>query len=153
MLRTYVNQWMFCLNYFYVPQINQLVENHLTRMDEKTEGGEDTWQVIAEEGDLKVYKRELEVDGVVIDPLKASYVVKVRDSFIMLSFLILAHNRYWWMNSSFMCIYYFQGITGHEVCHYFWAIDVRMDWDGMYLKTKNFFCSFNNLIFANVTVS
>ena len=51
-------------------------------MDEKTEGGEDTWQVIAEEGDLKVYKRELEVDGVVIDPLKASYVVKVRDRFM-----------------------------------------------------------------------
>lgn len=46
-------------------------------MDEKTEGGKDTWQVIAEEGDLKVYKRELEVNGVVIDPLKASYVVKV----------------------------------------------------------------------------
>lgn len=78
-------------------EINQLVDNHLTRMDEKTEGGKDTWQVIAEEGDLKVYKRELEVNGVVIDPLKASYVVK--------------------------------GITGHEVCHYFWSIDVRMDWD------------------------
>ena len=74
---------MFCLYYLaFLLQINQLVENHLTRMDEKTEGGEDTWQVIAEEGDLKVYKRELEVDGVVIDPLKASYVVKVRDRFM-----------------------------------------------------------------------
>lgn len=57
-------------------------------MDEKTEGGKDTWQVIAEEGDLKVYKRELEIDGVVIDPLKASYVVKVTAHFNLLqSFL------------------------------------------------------------------
>lgn len=59
-------------------------------MDEKTEGGKDTWQVIAEEGDLKVYKRELEVNGVVIDPLKASYVVKVTAHFTFLkSFLWL----------------------------------------------------------------
>lgn len=59
-------------------------------MDEKTEGGKDTWQVIAEEGDLKVYKRELEVNGVVIDPLKASYVVKVTAQFTLLkSFLWL----------------------------------------------------------------
>lgn len=59
-------------------------------MDEKTEGGKDTWQVIAEEGDLKVYKRELEVNGVVIDPLKASYVVKVTAHFTLLkSFLWL----------------------------------------------------------------
>ncbi|KAK3097494.1 hypothetical protein FSP39_010154 [Pinctada imbricata] len=78
-------------------EVNDLVNTHLQRMDEKTEGGQDTWQCIAEEGDLKVYKRELEVDGVVIDPLKACHIVK--------------------------------GITGHEVCHYFWDIDVRLDWD------------------------
>lgn len=63
-------------------------------MDEKTEGGKDTWQVIAEEGDLKVYKRELEVNGVVIDPLKASYVVKVTTHFTLLkSFLWLKKKK------------------------------------------------------------
>ncbi|XP_060066483.1 ceramide transfer protein-like isoform X1 [Ylistrum balloti] len=78
-------------------EINDEVNKHLLRMDEKCEDGEDTWQVIAEEGDLKVYKREIEIDGVVVDPLKATHIVT--------------------------------GITGHEVCHYFWDIDVRLEWD------------------------
>ncbi|XP_033749931.1 ceramide transfer protein-like isoform X5 [Pecten maximus] len=78
-------------------EINNEVSKHLLRMDEKCEDGEDTWQVIAEEGDLKVYKREIEIDGVVVDPLKATHIVT--------------------------------GITGHEVCHYFWDIDVRLEWD------------------------
>lgn len=30
-------------------------------------------------------------------------------------------------------IVYFQGITGHEVCHYFWDIKYRMDWEGRLL--------------------
>ena len=25
----------------------------------------------------------------------------------------------------------FQGITGHELCHYFWDIQYRMEWGGM----------------------
>ena len=24
-----------------------------------------------------------------------------------------------------------QGITGHEVCHHFWDIKYRMDWEGI----------------------
>lgn len=59
-------------------QVNNEVNKHLLRMDEKCEDGEDTWQVIAEEGDLKVYKREIEIDGIVLDPLKATHIVKVR---------------------------------------------------------------------------
>ncbi|XP_069138572.1 ceramide transfer protein-like isoform X2 [Argopecten irradians] len=78
-------------------EINDEVNKHLLRMDEKCEDGEDTWQVIAKEGDLKVYTREIEIDGVVVDPLKATHIVT--------------------------------GITGHEVCHYFWDIDVRLEWD------------------------
>ncbi|KAJ8304153.1 hypothetical protein KUTeg_017736 [Tegillarca granosa] len=78
-------------------KINKLVETHLKNLEHRNNEGHDLWQCIAEEGDLKVYKRELEVDGVVVDPLKACHTVK--------------------------------GITGHEVCHYFWDIDVRLDWD------------------------
>ena len=37
----------------------------------------DTWALIAEEGDMKVYKRELEEDGMIVDPLKAVHTVKV----------------------------------------------------------------------------
>uniref|UniRef100_A0A8D3CGH0 Ceramide transfer protein n=1 Tax=Scophthalmus maximus TaxID=52904 RepID=A0A8D3CGH0_SCOMX len=45
----------------------------------------------------KVYRREVEENGIVLDPLKATHSVK--------------------------------GVTGHEVCHYFWDTDVRMDWE------------------------
>jgi hypothetical protein len=33
--------------------------------------GDSQWRCIAEEGELKVYTREIEIDGVVVDPLKA----------------------------------------------------------------------------------
>lgn len=46
---------------------------------------------------LQVYRREVEENGIVLDPLKATHAVK--------------------------------GVTGHEVCHYFWNVDVRNDWE------------------------
>ena len=36
------------------------------------------WSVVHEEGEMKVYRREMEEDGVVIDPLRANYTVNVR---------------------------------------------------------------------------
>lgn len=55
------------------------------------------WQLFAEDGEMKMYRREEEVDGMVVDPLKAVHVVK--------------------------------GITGHEVCHYFFSPQYRYDWE------------------------
>ncbi|OQR74757.1 collagen type IV alpha-3-binding protein-like [Tropilaelaps mercedesae] len=60
-------------------------------------GGEGGWQLFAEDGLMKMYKREVEVDGLVCDPLKAVHVVK--------------------------------GVTGREMCHYFFAPEVRYDWE------------------------
>uniref|UniRef100_A0AAR2LKD4 Ceramide transfer protein n=1 Tax=Pygocentrus nattereri TaxID=42514 RepID=A0AAR2LKD4_PYGNA len=45
----------------------------------------------------KVYRREVEENGVVLDPLKATHAVR--------------------------------GVTGHEVCHYFWDTAFRNDWE------------------------
>lgn len=39
------------------------------------EGG-NGWQIFADEGELKMYRREVEVDGMVMDPLKSCHVVK-----------------------------------------------------------------------------
>ncbi|XP_050401750.1 ceramide transfer protein [Patella vulgata] len=78
----------------YYAEVNKIVTHHLGQINENLE---ESWTCIAEEGELKVYKRELEEDGIVIDPLKAIHVVK--------------------------------GITGHEVCKYFWDIDFRMEWE------------------------
>lgn len=44
-----------------------------------------------------MYRREVEENGIVLDPLKATHAVK--------------------------------GVTGHEVCNYFWNVDVRNDWE------------------------
>lgn len=55
------------------------------------------WQLFAEDGEMRMYRREEEIDGMVVDPLKAVHVVK--------------------------------GITGHEVCHYFFSPQYRYDWE------------------------
>ncbi|XP_025831112.1 collagen type IV alpha-3-binding protein isoform X2 [Agrilus planipennis] len=55
------------------------------------------WQLFAEDGEMRMYRREQEVDGMVVDPLKAVHTVK--------------------------------GITGHEVCHYFFSPQYRYDWE------------------------
>ena len=34
------------------------------------------WQLFAEEGEMRLYKREVEIDGLVCDPLKAVHIVK-----------------------------------------------------------------------------
>ncbi|XP_059059634.1 ceramide transfer protein [Achroia grisella] len=39
-------------------------------------GGEIGWQLFAEEGDMRMYRREMEVDGMVTDPLKAMHKVR-----------------------------------------------------------------------------
>lgn len=59
--------------------------------------GEGGWQLFAEDGEMKMYKREEEVNGMVVDPLKACHMVR--------------------------------GVTGHEMCHYFFSPDVRMEWE------------------------
>ena len=38
------------------------------------EGG--VWQLFAEDGEMKMYKREEEIDGLAVDPLKAVHTVK-----------------------------------------------------------------------------
>ncbi|XP_064211696.1 ceramide transfer protein isoform X2 [Tribolium castaneum] len=55
------------------------------------------WQLFAEDGEMRMYRREEEVDGMVVDPLKAVHVVK--------------------------------GITGRELCHYFFNPQYRYDWE------------------------
>lgn len=57
--------------------------------------------MFAEEGEMRMYRREEEVNGMVIDPLKAVHIVK--------------------------------GVTGHEMCHYFFSPDVRLEWESKYI--------------------
>ncbi|XP_068995268.1 ceramide transfer protein-like isoform X2 [Embiotoca jacksoni] len=77
-------------------QVEEMVQNHMTYSLQDM-GGDANWQLVIEEGEMKVYRREVEENGIVLDPLKATHAVK--------------------------------GVTGHEVCHYFWDTSVRMDWE------------------------
>ncbi|XP_036385151.1 ceramide transfer protein [Megalops cyprinoides] len=77
-------------------QVEEMVQNHMTYSLQDV-GGDANWQLVVEEGEMKVYRREVEENGIVLDPLKATHAVK--------------------------------GVTGHEVCHYFWDTDVRNDWE------------------------
>lgn len=38
--------------------------------------GEGGWQIFADEGEMRMYRREQEIDGMVVDPLKACHIVK-----------------------------------------------------------------------------
>ncbi|XP_032621630.1 ceramide transfer protein isoform X3 [Chelonoidis abingdonii] len=77
-------------------QVEEMVKNHMTYSLQDV-GGDANWQLVVEEGEMKVYRREVEENGIVLDPLKATHAVK--------------------------------GVTGHEVCQYFWNVDVRNDWE------------------------
>uniref|UniRef100_A0A674CSR2 Ceramide transfer protein n=1 Tax=Salmo trutta TaxID=8032 RepID=A0A674CSR2_SALTR len=77
-------------------EVEEMVQNHMTYSLQDM-GGDANWQLVVEEGEMKVYRREVEENGIVLDPLKATHSVK--------------------------------GVTGHEVCHYFWDTDVRNDWE------------------------
>ncbi|KAM9447160.1 ceramide transfer protein isoform 2-T2 [Clarias gariepinus] len=80
----------------YSNKVEEIIHSHMTHSLQDV-GGDANWQLITEEGELKVYRREVEENGVVLDPLKATNAVK--------------------------------GVTGHEVCHYFWDTAFRNDWE------------------------
>nr|XP_046230514.1 ceramide transfer protein-like isoform X3 [Scatophagus argus] len=77
-------------------KVEEMVRNHMTYSLQDV-GGDANWQLVVEEGEMKVYRREVEENGIVLDPLKATHSVK--------------------------------GVTGHEVCHYFWDTAYRNDWE------------------------
>ncbi|KAJ8669971.1 hypothetical protein QAD02_001230 [Eretmocerus hayati] len=56
------------------PEIDRITleQLHYARL----EVGTGSWQLFAEDGDMRMYRREEEADGLVVDPLKACHVVK-----------------------------------------------------------------------------
>uniref|UniRef100_A0A7N6BAQ8 Ceramide transfer protein n=1 Tax=Anabas testudineus TaxID=64144 RepID=A0A7N6BAQ8_ANATE len=84
-------------NLSHIPFLSlSMVQNHMTYSLQDV-GGDANWQLVVEEGEMKVYRREVEENGIVLDPLKATHSVR--------------------------------GVTGHEVCHYFWDTTYRNDWE------------------------
>jgi len=60
-------------------QINRVVHEHISHADMTASDVANTWSLIASDGDMKVYKSEIEDSGAVVQhPLKAVHTVKVR---------------------------------------------------------------------------
>ncbi|KAL5292144.1 COL4A3BP family protein [Megaselia abdita] len=58
------------------PNIDKVCTEQLRYAREGVGEGGNGWQIFADEGEMKMYKREEEVNGMVMDPLKACHVVK-----------------------------------------------------------------------------
>jgi len=57
-------------------KLEQRIKSHLTEsMALPEEGDENSWELFAEEGELKVYRRELVIDDRICDPLKAIHSI------------------------------------------------------------------------------
>ncbi|XP_055087615.1 ceramide transfer protein-like isoform X2 [Periophthalmus magnuspinnatus] len=56
-------------------EVDEMVHNHMT-FSLQDVGGDANWQLVVEEGEMKVYRREVEENGIVLDPLKATHSVK-----------------------------------------------------------------------------
>ncbi|UJR16210.1 hypothetical protein I4U23_003120 [Adineta vaga] len=82
-------------------EVERIVQEHLQYVREDVSHG---WDLIHQEGEMKVYRREVEENGIVVDPLKCFHTIK--------------------------------GVTGHEICRYFWEFQYRMDWETTLDLTK-----------------
>ncbi|XP_035234348.1 ceramide transfer protein-like isoform X2 [Anguilla anguilla] len=59
----------------FAQKVEEMVQNHMTYSLQDV-GGDANWQLVVEEGEMKVYRREVEENGIVLDPLKATHSVK-----------------------------------------------------------------------------
>ena len=55
-------------------QVERIVQEHLQYVREDVSHG---WDLIHQEGEMKVYRREVEENGIVVDPLKCFHTIKV----------------------------------------------------------------------------
>ncbi|CAF4352273.1 unnamed protein product, partial [Adineta steineri] len=55
-------------------EIERIVQDHLKYVHEDVSHG---WDLIHQEGEMKVYRREVEENGIVVDPLKCFHTIKV----------------------------------------------------------------------------
>lgn len=59
-------------------EIEKVVQDHL-KFDLVDDLNSNLWELLCSDGEMKVYRRELEENGIVLDPLKAVHSVKVCD--------------------------------------------------------------------------
>lgn len=70
------------------------------------EGG-NGWQLFADEGEMKMYRREQELDGMVVDPLKACHVVKGVSAKEMCHYFFMPEYRNDWESKCCVFLFYY----------------------------------------------
>ncbi|XP_055389872.1 ceramide transfer protein [Condylostylus longicornis] len=78
------------------PEINRICEEQLHYAREGVGESTNGWQLFADEGEMKMYKREEEVNGMVVDPLKACHMVKGVTAKEMCHFFFFPEYRHDW---------------------------------------------------------
>lgn len=78
------------------PQIDSICTEQLHYARQGVGEGGNGWQLFADEGEMKMYRREHEVDGMVVDPLKACHVVKGVTAREMCHFFFMPEYRNDW---------------------------------------------------------
>lgn len=64
------------VNHFLWPEIEQVCQEQLHHAWKGVGDDNSGWQLFADEGEMKMYRREEEKDGMVMDPLKSCHVVE-----------------------------------------------------------------------------
>ena len=54
--------------------MERTIQEHLKYVREEVS---DVWDLIHQDGDMKVYRREVEENGIVVDPLKCFHTIQV----------------------------------------------------------------------------
>ena len=57
-------------------KIEEVIQEHL-KYDLQDDLNSNVWELLCSDGEMKIYRRELEENGIVLDPLKAVHTVKV----------------------------------------------------------------------------
>jgi collagen type IV alpha-3-binding protein len=57
-------------------KINSVIDEHIKYSGNSIDSS--VWEAIHDEGEMRVYRREMEEDGMIVDPLKAVHSVQVR---------------------------------------------------------------------------
>lgn len=78
------------------PRIDEKVKEYAKYIFEPVDSSTGAWVLVHEDGDMKVHRREVEEDGVVVDPLKAQYIVKGLSAFEMANYFFEKDTRFDW---------------------------------------------------------
>ncbi len=68
--------------------------------------GKDAWQLFTEEGEMKMYRREEEIDGLAVDPLKACHFVHGFTAHEICNYFFKPEFRYEWESKRIFCSYF-----------------------------------------------